>query len=551
MSEEQRASQIGSGLTSRFRNQLSSYNNYQEGRARTMEGSADAYRQNLISMYGKSDSGKLMNKILQGQSAAEIATSATGLGGIAGKGIQTALGRRLTTLKGRTAQARAEVDRQFPEQEDVDTSAGTEEATSEVSANPVLNQGASGAETSAVPEDFSGSSSGIEGVGSDGSIQVSSTYTQGADPATAPSNVSEVSAPSEESVPASNLGEAGSTTELSNFSNLPVEGLGGTAPEGLAPPPPSLYTTPQQTGLSEEGYYASRESQLPQRVMFDNTQDPPLSDIMDRMQRGDLTLGDSPEEAQSAEQSGGRLNQLLDTSADQSDTTNFSYGGAAEQDAIAQGAPSINVGAGTRAITQTELSQPKPTVNQPVEPEAPEPPSTESPFNPTGGALEGQTQSVAEQSASKTEAVENPNSTALTDTASKNVEQVSADLGKTTEATADIGAGAEEGFSAGQTAAMGGLEGALGAEAGVEAGIGILGAASTALGVLAPLGLIGGAIYEAIEGNKAQEQAQKKQQQAVAEEQSEINTEDNESQFTQGRPNFGSMSLAPNLDMTQ
>ena len=529
MSEEQRASQIGSQFTSRFRNQLSAFNNYSEGRARTMEGTADAYRQNLISMYGKSDSGKLMNKILQGQSAAEIATSASGLGGIAGKGVQSLLQRRLTTLKGRTAEARAEVDRQFPEQEDIDTSAGTEEATTEATtSNPVISQGG-GTQTSAVPEDFSGGSSGIEGVSDSGAIQVSRGYTQGADPATAPTTTTE------------------SSTELSDFSNLPTEGLGEPAPAGLQPPPSSIYTNPEQTGLSESGYYASRESQLPQRVMFDNTQDPPLSDIMDRMQRGDLTLGDSPAEAVSQEQAGGRLNQLLDTSAEQGDTTSFSYGGAAEQEAISQGAPSVNIGAGSRAITQTELSQPTPQAPQ-APTQTPSQVSADSPFNPEGGVQEESTQlAESHRPLYQTEAVENPNASALESSASKNIDQVSADLGK----TADIGEGAEEGFSAGQTAAMGGLEGALGAEAGVEAGIGILGAASTALGVLAPLGLIGGAIYEAIEGNKAQEQQQKKMDQASAEEQSEISVEDHESQFTQGRPAFGSMSLAPNLDMTQ
>jgi cytochrome c-type biogenesis protein CcmH/NrfG len=95
------------------------------------------------------------------------------------------------------------------------------------------------------------------------------------------------------------------------------------------------------------------------------------------------------------------------------------------------------------------------------------------------------------------------------------------------------------------------LEGAIGAEAGVEAGIGVLGAASTALGVLAPLGLLGFGLYEAISGEKQAEEQAKKQDQAAAMEQSEIQVEDQQSQFTQGRPSFGSMSLAPNLDMTQ
>ena len=48
MDTEQRASQIGSGLTSRFRNQLSAFEDYSRNRNGTMMGTADAYRQNLI-----------------------------------------------------------------------------------------------------------------------------------------------------------------------------------------------------------------------------------------------------------------------------------------------------------------------------------------------------------------------------------------------------------------------------------------------------------------------------------------------------------------------
>ena len=44
----QRASQIGSGLTSRFRSQLSSFDNYSRSRNMSLQGTADAYRQNLI-----------------------------------------------------------------------------------------------------------------------------------------------------------------------------------------------------------------------------------------------------------------------------------------------------------------------------------------------------------------------------------------------------------------------------------------------------------------------------------------------------------------------
>lgn len=228
--------------------------------------------------------------------------------------------------------------------------------------------------------DFTGDTSGVEGVSGRGDIRVSSDVTR-PDPAQEP-----VAEPSVEP----SVEPSGDIT-----SQLPVEGLGETASGTAAPPPPprSLYTSDSQLGLSEEGYaarqatFAQQFSQAPQKVMFDNTQDPPLSDIMDRMQRGDLTLGDSPAEAISQEQAGGRLSQLLDTQAEQRATTSFGYGGTAEREAVAQGAPSVDVGAGTRAITQTELARPPPPppTDQPLsQPEA----DTREVFNPEGAQQE-------------------------------------------------------------------------------------------------------------------------------------------------------------------
>ena len=104
-------------------------------------------------------------------------------------------------------------------------------------------------------------------------------------------------------------------------------------------------------------------------------------------------------------------------------------------------------------------------------------------------------------------------------------------------------------MTAEQTAAAGGLEAGLegvGETAGIMAGIET---ASSVLGVLAPLGMLAGLIYEGVSAQKEHDEEQKKLDQASAQEQGEINVEDNESQFTAGRPAFGSMSLAPNLDL--
>ncbi len=535
MDTDQRAQQIGSGLTNRFRSQLSSFENYSRNRNTQMQGMADSYRTNLIEQMGKTDSGKLMNEMMQGQITAEGGASALALSQLGLKGAKSFYGRRLARQQKDVEQARGDVDRAFPESEDVeDTVAPTEPVTQTPSSNPVASQAVA---ESAPAEDFTGASSGISGVSETGAIRVPSGYTVGDDPATAPS-----------AEPTADLGAPGTSTELTDFSSsLPVEGLGQPAPAGLAPPPASLYTNPEQTGLSEAGYYASRESQLPQRVMFDNTQDPPLSDIMDRMQRGDLTLGDSPAEAVSQEQAGGRLSNLLDTSAEQSSTVDLSGAGAQESEAIARGAQSFDAGAGQRALTQTELAKPTPTVNQPAEPRPTEPVGEDSPFNTAGGVTESSSGSSALADA-------NTHRPLVQDQSGGNVEQVKADLGgDDSSAGADLSAEASDeasaGLSAEQTAAATGLETGLEGVAetgGIMAGLEV---ASSALGILAPLGMLGGLIFEGVSAQKTHDDEQKKLDQASASLQGEIGVEDNESQFTAGRPAFGSMSLAPNLDL--
>ena len=558
----QRAQQIGSSLTSRFRSQLSAFDNYSRNRNMSLQGTADAYRQNLIAQYGKTDSGKLMNEMIQGQITSEGGASALALSQLGLKGSKSFYGRRLARQQKEVEQARDDVDRAFPEREEGDEEVGgADEGEAGIEAepsasNPVVSQGVSSELPTATAEDFSGASSGISGVSESGAIQVPRGYTQGDDPATAPSSEPSVSASAEPS-----LGEAGSSIELTDLSSLPVEGLGAPAPAGLQPPP-SIYTSPEQTALSEEGYTASRTtfsdlySQAPQRVMFDNTQDPPLSDIMDRMQRGDLTLGDSPAEAVSQEQAGGRLSNLLDTSAEQSSTVDFSGAGAQETEAISRGAQSIDYGAGSRALTQTELSRPQPTSQQPAQPRPTEPVAEDSPFNPSGGVQESSSGADAVIDANThralTQAVENPNSGTSTTSATQNVEQVKASIGgDDASAGANIGAdaGASEGMTAEQIGASAGLE--TGLEGVAETG-GILAGietASSVLGVLAPLGMLAGLIYEGVSAQKQEEDQQKKLDQASAQEQGEINVEDNESQFVAGRPSFGSMSLAPNLDL--
>ena len=546
MDTEQRASQIGSGLTSRFRNQLSAFEDYSRNRNETMMGTADAYRQNLIQQFGKTDSGKLMNEMIQGQITSEGGASALALSQLGLKGAKSFYGRRLARQQKEVEQARDDVDRAFPENEEGDEEVGGQDAgepgiSSEPSAdNPVVSQGAS---RDLPTEDFSGTDSGIPGVSSEGSIQVSSSYSQ--EP-----TVSEPTVSSEPS-----LGEPGSTTELSDFSssNLPVEGLGEPAPANLQPPTdiPGGYTGSSQLGLDEAGMtarsqalqsYSDVYSQAPRQVMFDNTQDPPLSDIMDRMGRGDLTLGDSPEEAVSQEQAGGRLSNLLDTTAEQSSTVDFSGAGSQESEAIARGSQSIDFGAGQRAITQTELSRPQPTEAQP-EPPRPTEVSEDSPLNPSGG--------VQESSSSLSDIDANTHRALTQDTdASLNTSEVKAsDTGANlSEETADLSSDTA-GLSAEQLGATSGLEAGLegvGETAGIMAGIET---ASSFLGVLAPLGMLGGLIFEGVSAQKEHDDEQKKLNQASAQLQSEISVEDNDSQFVQGRPAFGSMSLAPNIDM--
>ena len=560
----QRAQQIGSGLTSRFRSQLSSFDNYSRNRNLSMQGTADAYRQNLIAQFGKTDSGKLMNEMIQGQITSEGGASALALSQLGLKGAKSFYGRRLARQKGEVEDARGEVDRAFPEEEEGgEEVGGADEGEAGIeaepsAANPVVSQGVSSELPSAAAEDFSGASSGISGVSDSGAIQVSSSYSQ--EPSAEPS--------AEPSLGAS--AEPTATTDLT--SQLPVEGLGGTITPAAPPPPPSDipsgYSSSSQLGLSEEGMaarntalqsYSEQFSQAPRPVMFDNTADPPLSDIMDRMQRGDLTLGDSPAEAISQEQAGGRLSNLLDTSAEQSSTVDFSGAGAQETEAVSRGAQSIDYGAGTRAITQTELAKPQPTVEQPAAPRPTEPVSEDSPFNPEGGVQESSSGADAVVDAnthrSLVQAAENPNADATTTSATQNVEQVKANVSGSDEAgsgiSSDVAATSDEvgGMTAEQTAAAGGLEAGLegvGETAGIMAGIET---ASSVLGVLAPLGMLAGLIYEGVSAQKEHDEEQKKLDQASAQEQGEINVEDNESQFTAGRPAFGSMSLAPNLDL--
>ena len=102
MDIEQQASQIGSGLTSRFRSQLSAFNNYSTTRNRTLQGTADAYRQNLIAQFGKTDQGKLMNEMIQGQVTSEGGAAGLGLTQLGIKGAQKYLTGRLARQQTKT-----------------------------------------------------------------------------------------------------------------------------------------------------------------------------------------------------------------------------------------------------------------------------------------------------------------------------------------------------------------------------------------------------------------------------------------------------------------
>ena len=157
--------------------------------------------------------------------------------------------------------------------------------------------------------DFTGDTSGVEGVSGRGAIQVSSDVTR-PDPAQEP-----VAEPS-----------VGASVEPSGdiTSQLPVEGLGVSAPAAAAPPPlpSSIYTSEDQLGLSEEGMaarqatFSQQFSQAPRQVIFER-QDPGLSDIIDRQRAGDLSLGPSAEAQAAEREAGGRLSELLDTQAEQ------------------------------------------------------------------------------------------------------------------------------------------------------------------------------------------------------------------------------------------
>ncbi len=337
MDSEQRASEIGSQLTNRFRSQLSAFNNYSTNRSRALAGTADAYRTNLIEQMGKTNSGKLMKDMIQGQLTSEGGAAGGALAGLGLKGAKSFYSGRLARQQAQTSEARAEVDKQFPEGSENETGEGLNDAGGQ-SSDTV---GVSSADVSTT--DFSGASSGVPGVSAEGSIQVSGDYTQGDDPATIPETTTA------EAVPETTTAEA-----------------------------PSLYTDASQTGLSEAGYaqraatYSEQLSQAPRQVMFDNTSDPPLSDIIDRMRAGDTTLGDSPATAVSQEQAGTRLSNMLDTTEEQTSNIDFMGQAGQETEAISRGAQSIDYGAGPRAITQTELQQARPQPTPQAEP-TPEP----------------------------------------------------------------------------------------------------------------------------------------------------------------------------------
>ena len=516
MDTEQKASEIGSGLTSRFRNQLNSFNNYSTSRNRTMQGTADAWRTNLIEQYGKTDSGKLMNEMIQGQITGEAGAIAPSLGKFGLSGAKRYLSGRLARQQAKTAEAREQVDEAFPEGEEGATSGATNPISNQSIAEPTRSTETTEPESTAT-EDFSGFESGVPGVSESGAIRVSSDYTQGPDPATAPK-------------PTEATPEITEPTVTTTSTDIPTG-----------------YTSSSQLGLSEEGMaarntalqsYSDIYSQAPRQVMFDNTEDPPLSDIMDRMQAGDLTLGDSPAEAVSQEQAGARLSRLLDTSQEQGATDVDFTGGSMEAELASR--PGATV-IGNRALTSAELQQPQPQAPQPEAPKPTEPVAEDSPFNPSGGVTDEPTTTASiDANTHRTLVQDEPDP-------SENLKQVKAeDLG---DESGDIAGETGAELSGEQTAALGGLEGALGAEeatSGIMAGLGV---ASSALGILAPLGMLGGLIYEGISAQHQVDEQQKKMNQASAQLSSEISSEDQESQFVNSRPAFGSMALAPNLDL--
>ena len=358
---------------------------------------------------------------------------------------------------------------------------------------------------------------GVQGVSDTGDIQVSS------DVRTQPTTT----AAAEPTATAS-----AEPTAATSGVELPVEGLGELAPSSLAPP--SIYTSADQTGLSEEGYAASRStfsqqfSQAPVKVLPDR--DPPLSDIMDRMQRGDLTLGPSAEEAVGAEQAGGRLRGLLDTSAEQEATTSFGFGGATEQEAIARGAPSVDVGGGARAITQTELQQARPPPTQPAQAQ-PEVSSGEVGGDSGIDELSQQQSQLAEKQANLEDLQKQGQS----------IEQESFEGSK--------GIAAEQANLESQitTAATG--EEATGILGSIGEGVGAtLGAIGGVLDVAMPLAGIGLGIAGLVSGFADADKEKRAEAQQAQEKMTIQNNAAFDDAMVSGRQNFGSQALMANLD---
>ena len=362
---------------------------------------------------------------------------------------------------------------------------------------------------------------GVQGVSPSGDIQVSSDITR-----PDPTPTAEPSGGLEPSV--------------AEPSSLPVEGLGELAPSSLAPPaaPRSIYTSADQTGLSEEGYaarastFSERFSQGAVKVLPDK--DPPLSDMMDRMQRGDLTLGDSAAEAVSQEQAGGRLSGLLDTSAEQRATTSFGYGGATEQEAIARGAPSVDVGGGERAITQAELQQAPP--RPPTQPTQSQPEVSSGEVGGDSGIDQlAQQQSQLAEKQSNLEDLQKQGQSIEQETfeGSKGIaaEQANLEGQITTAATGEEASGILGGIGEGAAATLGALGGVLDVAMPL-AGIG--------------LGIAG--IFTGIEDANKEKRAEAQQSQEKMTIQTNAAFDD---AMVGGRQNFGSQALMANLDTSK
>ena len=253
---------------------------------------------------------------------------------------------------------------------------------------------------------------------------------------------------------------------------------------------------------------------------------------MDRMQRGDLTLGPSAEEAVSAEQAGGRLRGLLDTTAEQRASTSFGFGGATEQEAIARGAPSVDVGGGARAITQTELQQARPPPTQPAQAQ-PEVSSGEVGGDSGIDQLSQQQSQLAEKQANL-EDLQRQGQSIQQETfeGSKAIQTEQATL--------------ESQATTAETGLEGGLLGSIGEGAGAA-----LGAVGATLDVAMPLVGLGLGIAGIFEGF-ADADKEKKAQSQEAQEKMQI---DNNTAFDEamvsGRQNFGSQALMANLDTSK